>query len=88
MGDNVFIQGTAANALVVELASGREIVQGAPRCVIAGPKTRIGGNLGACVGVSMIGLRTTEPCPIARVIDLTTAFHKVNSEWMTNRMPQ
>ena len=78
----MFIQGTAANALVVEFASGREIVQGAPRCVIKCPETRIGGHLGTCVGVTMIGIRTTEPCPLARVIDLMTAFRKVNNEWL------
>ena len=84
MGDDVFIEGTAANALVVELASDREIVKGRdePRCVNKGPKTRIAGRLGTSAGVSMIGLCTKEPCPIARVIDFVKAFKKVNGEWL------
>ena len=84
LDDDVFVEGTAANALVVELASGREIVIGkaTPRCSIKGPKTRIGGHLGTCAGSTMIGIRTTEPCPIARVVDFMKAFRKVNVEWL------
>ena len=53
-----------------------------PRCVIKGPKKRIGCHLGTCVGVSMIGIKTTQPCPVARVIDFMTAFRKVNENWL------
>jgi len=44
--DEAFLEGTDANKLLVELALGREIITGntsTPRCVIKGPKTRIGG---------------------------------------------
>ena len=84
MKDDVFVEGTAANLLVAELAAGREVLRPSqlPRCQIKGPKTRIGGHLGVMAGVSMIGLSTTEPCPIARVIDLMNAFRNVNAAWL------
>ena len=82
LDDEAFLEGTDANKLLVELALGREIITGTPRCVIKGPKTRIGGHLGTCAGVSMIGLRTTHPCPVARVTDFMTAFRNVNENWL------
>ena len=82
--DDVFVEGTAANALVVKLASGGEIVKGKTpgRCKITGPKTRIAGHLGVMAGVSMIGLDTRGPCPVARVLDFMKAFRKVNEDWL------
>ena len=51
-------------------------------CVIEGPKIRVAGHLGTCSGSSMIGLNTTEPCPVSRIIDLMTTFRDVNKEWL------
>ena len=82
--DDAFVEGTAANALVVKLASGGEVLRPkqVPRCQTKGPKTRIAGRLGVMAGVSMIGLDTREPFPVARVLDFMKAFRKVNEDWL------
>ena len=86
LGDDVFLEGTVANRTLVDLCHGREVAPSGEkpvlRCVIDGPKTRIGGHLGTCSGVSMIGICTKHPCPVARVIDFRAAFLKANKPWL------
>jgi serine/threonine protein kinase len=90
--DDMFIQGTPANELVVQLATGKEVISYSSsgkelprRCHISttstGEKVRIGGHLGH-PGTTMIKLKIDEACPLARVIDFMKAFHKVNREWL------
>ena len=83
--DEVFQTGMDANTLLVDLAHGPEVppsTQPPPRCVIKGPKTRIGGHMGTFSGVSMNGIDTNHPCIIARVIDFRAAFLKANESWL------
>ena len=86
LGDDVFLEGTVANRTLVDLCHGREVVPSGEkpllRCVIKGPKTRIGGHMGTCPGVSMIGICTKRPCLVARVIDFRAAFLKANEPWL------
>jgi hypothetical protein len=85
LADDAFMEGTDANRVLVDLALGREVITGdrhVPRCVIKGPKTRIGGHMGTVTGVSMIGICIKHPCIIARVIDFMKAFLKVNESWL------
>ena len=84
--DDVFREGTVANRTLVDLCLGREVVPPGKdpvfRCIIKGQKTRIGGHTGTCPGVSMIGICTKQPCPVARVIDFRAAFLKANKPWL------
>ena len=86
LGDDVFREDTVANKTLVDLCLGREVVPPGEnpllRCVIKGPKTRIGGHTGTCAGVSMIGICTKRPCPVARAIDFRVAFLKANKSWL------
>ena len=81
LADDVFVGGTAANLLLVDLAHGREVATGknpVRQCVIDGPKTRIAGHMGTFGGVSMIGISTKQPCIIARVRDWRAALLEAN----------
>ena len=85
LGDDVFLEGSDANKLLVDLANGREETKGdnpVLRCVINGAKTRIGGHMGTKGGVSLIGVCTQHPCIIARVIDFRAAFLNANLPWL------
>ena len=83
--DDMFIEGTPANKLVVQLATGNKAMtrdKQKPRSHISldGAKVRVASNLGTRTGVTMIALSTKDPCALARVTDFMKAFFKVNMD--------
>ena len=85
--DDIFIEGTPANKLVVQLATGNEVFKtkserNAPRCAIVDRKVRIGGYVIKSSGTSMIRLSLKHQCPLSRIVDFMTAFLKANREWL------
>ena len=86
LGDDAFRAGTVANKTLVDLCHGQEVVppgdKPVMRCVIKGPKTRIGGHTGICPGVSMIGICIKHPCLISRVLDWRAALLKASMPWL------
>ena len=90
--DDMFIDGTPANKLVVSLVNGEEVIEHFPggkqkpvHChitkTLTGKKARIGGHLGH-PGKQMLTLKIGEACPLARVVDFMKAFVKVNMGWL------